>query len=112
MVRAEFAGEPAPELVAQRTELHFTLTRYSVRFDTAETDAGTYELTGETATKTLTLLADTGPNAGRAVRCIFQLVGDRLRICYGIDGRLPTHFTTGVSQPRYLATYRRAGEPT
>lgn len=107
MIRAEFAGAPAPDEVVRRTELHFTDERYSMRFDAAEADAGRYEASGELATRTLTLRADTGPNAGRIVPCIFQLVGDRLRICYGIDGRLPTHFTTSAAQPRYLATYRR-----
>lgn len=110
MIRAEFAGEAAPELVVQRTELHFSSDRYHVSFDSVERDAGTYVLAGEAATKTLTLLADTGVNAGRKVECIFQLVGDRLRICYGLDGKLPTHFTTGLAQPRYLATYRRLVE--
>lgn len=110
MVRAEFAGETAPELVVQRTELHFSAGRYRVSFDSVEKDAGTYALAGEASTKTLALLADAGPNAGRKVECIFQLVGDRLRICFGLDGRLPTHFTTSIAQPRYLATYRRVAE--
>lgn len=110
MVRAEFAGEAAPELVVQRTELHFSAGRYRVSFDSVEKDAGTYVLAGDTSTKTLTLLADAGANVGRKVECIFQLVGDRLRICYGLDGRLPAHFTTSLAQPRYLATYRRVTE--
>lgn len=110
MVRAEFAGEAAPELVVQRTELHFSADRYRVSYDSEERDAGTYVIAGDAATKTLTLLADAGANTGRRVECIFQLVGDRLRICYGLDGKLPTHFTTGLAQPRYLATYRRVPE--
>lgn len=108
MLRAEFAGSPAPDVVIEKTTLHFTGERYSIWFDGVESDAGSYTVApGETATRTLTLRADIGANAGRVVPCIFQLVGDRLRICFGIDGRLPTHFTTSVEQPRYLATYRR-----
>lgn len=110
MVRAEFAGEAAPELVVQRTELHFSADRYRVCFDLLEREAGSYTISGEQATKTLTLCADLGTNAGRTVECIFQRVGDRLRICYGLDGRLPTQFSTGATQPRYLATYRLLAE--
>lgn len=107
MIRAEFAGAAAPGEIVEKTVLHFADGRYGVWFGAAESDAGSFAESGEGATRTLTLQADTGPNSGRTVRCIFQLVGDRLRICYGLDGKLPAHFRTHVDEPRYLATYRR-----
>jgi hypothetical protein len=66
-------------------------------------DRGTYIL--EDGRLTLTGIA--GPNQGRTIPCILQLVGDRLRVCYGLDGVLPTSFTTTPGVEHYLATYRR-----
>jgi uncharacterized protein (TIGR03067 family) len=107
MVRAEMNGESAPELIAQRTQLELIGDRYFVRFDGQITDRGTFELSANIEAKTLVLRGKTGPNAGRTIPCIYQLVGDRLRICYGLDGLAPTEFATAEKQPRYLATYRR-----
>lgn len=107
MVRAELDGESAPDLVVQRTELTFEQGTYVVRFDAQISDRGTFELSANLETKTLILHGQSGPNAGRTLPCIYQLAGDRLRICYGLDGIAPTGFTTGPRQQRYLATYRR-----
>lgn len=107
MVRAELDGEAAPELVAQRTELTFEQGAYVVHFDARIADRGTFELSATLEAKTLILRGRSGPNAGRTIPCIYQLVGDRLRICYGLDGIAPTAFATAARQQRYLATYRR-----
>jgi uncharacterized protein (TIGR03067 family) len=107
MLRAEFAGQPAPELIVKKTEVELRNGKYIVRFDREIADRGTFELEGEGEGMTLVLHGTSGPNAGRTIPCIFQLVGDRLRICYGLDSVLPTEFATLVGQQRYLATYRR-----
>jgi uncharacterized protein (TIGR03067 family) len=107
MIRAELAGEIAPELVATNTVVAFTAGVYQVRFDGQETDRGTYEVGAIAGTRTLMLRGVAGSNAGRAIPGIFQLTGDRLRVCYGLDGVLPVAFTTQPEQQRYLATYRR-----
>jgi uncharacterized protein (TIGR03067 family) len=107
MVRAEFAGEQAPEMVTQRTVLHFSRNKYHVRFDTEITDEGSFEVNQSGSLGTLLLCGTSGHNRGRAIRCIFQQVGDRLRVCYGLDGIQPLAFTTVPGQNRYLATYRR-----
>jgi NAD(P)-dependent dehydrogenase (short-subunit alcohol dehydrogenase family) len=46
-------------------------------------------------------------NAGRSIRAIFQLKGDLIRICYGLDGTTPTAFHSPAGSAHYLATYRR-----
>ena len=107
MLRAELAGETAPELVARRTVIELSPDRYLVRFDGQPVDRGTCAIDDTAAPKTMTLCGESGPNAGRTIPCLYQLVGDRLRICYGLDGTPPTDFSTAVGQPRYLATYRR-----
>ena len=107
MVRAEHDGEQAPELVAQRTVLEINRETYLVRFDGTIVDEGRVEMNRTGPLQTLLLLSTSGSNQGRTLSCIYQQVGDRLRICYGLDGSQPTGFTTTVGQNRYLATYRR-----
>jgi uncharacterized protein (TIGR03067 family) len=107
MIRAELSGEIAPELVAQRTILEITGPRYAVRFDGKVVDSGSCDIPDSAAAREFVLRGERGPNAGRIVRCIYQLVGDRLRVCYGLDAVTPTGFTTATGEARYLATYRR-----
>lgn len=107
MVRAEFAGEEAPELAVCKTILELTPFSYAVRFDGCISDEGAYAIGVWDGQKTLTLAGVTGTNAGRTIPAIFQLVGDRLRVCYGFDGVLPSAFATHANTHLYLASYRR-----
>ena len=109
MVRAEFGGEAAPELVTRETELEFRAGAYAVRYAGQVMDQGRYEWIVEEASGHLVLHGTQGTNAGRRIPCLCQLVGDRLRICYGLDGVRPAAFTAGVDRTRYLVGYRRSG---
>lgn len=103
MIRAEQNGELSPELVALRVELELTSATYVVRFAGQIADQGTISCDAAR----FTLIGTEGPNAGRTVPCIYQLAGDRLRVCYGLDGIAPTGFSTTAGSAQYLATYRR-----
>ena len=103
MIRAESEGEPSSDLLALRITLELTADTYTVRFAGKLADRGAYTQ----APDVLTLVGSEGPNADRTIPCIYQLVGDRLRICYGMDGTAPTAFATAAGEQRYLATYRR-----
>ena len=107
VVHAELAGEALPEFVAAKVALEFAGNRYVVRFDGAVTDRGTYAISVARDHATLVLHGESGSNAGRTIAGIFLLRGDRLRVCYGLDGTPPTEFATAAGQQRYLATYRR-----
>lgn len=106
MIRAELAGENAPDMLALRVELELTPGAYVVRFAGQVADRGTYVLDGQA----LTLTGTQGPNQGRVIPCILQLAGDRLRVCYGLDGTAPTAFATKAGVQHYLATYRRKSD--
>lgn len=108
MLRAEHDGEQAPDMVVQRTTLEFFQGSYRVCFDGEPVDQGEFEVSLSDPAKTLVLRGTSGPNSARTIRCIYQQVGDRLRVCFGLDGIPPTDFTTTGGQKRYLATYRRA----
>jgi len=103
LIRAEQNGETAPELVALHVELELTADTYVVRFAGKVADRGLFV----TAANGLTLTGTEDPNKGRTIPCVFQVVGDRLRVCYGLDGTAPTAFATAAGSPHYLATYRR-----
>lgn len=107
LVRAEMDGETTTELGGMRVELELVRGEYIVRFSGQIADRGTFELGGTVEAKTMLLQGTEGPNAGRAIPCIYQQVGQRLRVCYGLSGVAPTEFTTANGQQRYLAVYRR-----
>ena len=107
MIRAELAGEPAHALVVEHTTLEITGDRYFVRYDREVADRGRISFVSGEPHSTLTLRGTEGPNAGRSIPAIYQVRGDLLRICYGLDGEPPAAFTSPPGSPRYLATYRR-----
>lgn len=110
MIRAESAGEPSPDLIPLRVELQLTADTYAVHLAGELADRGTYAVIAAHPHPTLTLYGTLGPNAGRAIPCIYQLTGNRLRICYGLDGNLPSDFKTTAESRLYLATYRRKAD--
>lgn len=107
LVRAEMNGETAPELVAMHVQLELAAGEYRVRFAGQVADRGTFEVVGGIEVQRMVLHGIAGPNTGRTIPCIYQHVGERLRVCYGLNGIEPTDFTTAKDQQRYLATYRR-----
>ncbi len=105
-LRAELAGLSAPAEVLEKTEVELSGGRYTVRFGGEVSDHGTYAH-DSAVPGTLTLAGLKGPNAGRTIPCIYQLVGDRLRVCYGLDGTAPATFAAAAGTRCYLVTYRR-----
>ena len=107
-IRAELDGVEAPAMVIERTELTLRAGKYAVHFADEHHDRGRYELiTVESGHARLTLTGTHGENAGRTLHAIYQLAGNRLRICYGLDGVTPETFSTRLDSQRYLVTYRR-----
>lgn len=107
MVRAIYQGVAAPEEISARTVLELFAASYAVTFDGATTDQGTLEYNESDTMESIRLVGTVGPNAGRTILCLFQQVGERLRICFGLDGILPRDFTAPKDENRYLATYRK-----
>lgn len=107
MIRAELDGTEAPEFVARKIELRLGGGTYAVLFAGEIVDHGSYFLSVANKARTMVLNGKSGPNAGRTIPCLYQVAGDRLRVCFGLDGVAPTGFATASGQQRYLAFYRR-----
>ncbi len=107
-VRAELDGVEAPVLVLERTEFTLHAGTYAVRFADEHHDRGHYELIAMDSGHARLILTGThGVNAGRTLPAIYQLVGNRLRICYGLNGVTPGTFSTCLDSACYLVSYRR-----
>jgi len=105
--RAELGGERAPDMALAKLQLVIGAATYAVHFGREITDEGSYQLgTGE-AFPTITLASLQGVNAGRTIPSIYQLKGDLLRICYGLDGVTPAAFASAPGSAVYLVSYRR-----
>ncbi|HWA11338.1 MAG TPA: TIGR03067 domain-containing protein [Opitutaceae bacterium] len=105
-LRAELDGQAAPDEVLEQTELEFAGDRYRVRFGGRIADAGIWARISH-APGTLILHGHEGTNAGRSLPSLYQLAGNRLRLCVGLDGRPPEGFAAGAGSNCYLVTYRR-----
>ena len=88
---AELDGEAAPAEVLEQTVFTLASGQYSVRFGGQVSDRGTYEI-DEAG---LTLSGMDGPNAGKILPCLYQLKGNRLRICFGLGGKRPNNTSGG-----------------
>jgi uncharacterized protein (TIGR03067 family) len=105
--QAELAGEKMPDLVAHKVEVELAAGTYTVRFGGEVADHGTYTLGAHPNAKAITLTGIAGTNAGRTIPAIYQLVGEQLHICYGLDGTAPGAFATKAGAAHFLAVYRR-----
>jgi uncharacterized protein (TIGR03067 family) len=107
MIRAERDGAVAPEEATRLIVIELRDGEYFVQLNGETVDQGIFELGGVVDLRTMLLRGVTGPNAGRTIPCLLQLRGDRLRVCYGMNGIAPTEFATQMSDERYLAIYQR-----
>lgn len=105
--KAELSGDHAPHMALAKMRLVIGATSYAVHFGGETTDEGSYTLGLVEEFRTMTLVSLRGTNAGRTIPAIFQLSGDRLRICYGLEGTLPTGFGSTAGTCHYLVSYRR-----
>lgn len=103
-VRLEYAGESAPDMMLEKTEVIFAAGAYTVRFGGEPSFQGSYALTENT----LHIEGRRAPNEEvMRIRGIYQLAGNRLRVCLGMDGVAPENFSTKPGSQNYLGTYRR-----
>lgn len=76
-----------------------------------QNDKGDYKLSVVEKLKALDIIGKEGPNQGKTILTIYQLDGDRLKICYDLTGKArPTEFKTEAGSRLFLVSYRREKE--
>lgn len=107
-VSVELGGHPLPEGVLKTMELMLEGNSYFMRAGD-QLDRGTVAFNEETVPLRMDISGTDGPNAGKHIPAIWQLEGDLLTICYGLQGESrPTSFATGKNPKLFLVKYRRA----
>jgi len=105
--KAELAGENAPDMALAKMGFVIRAGSYAFSFGGETTDEGSYTLSTSEGFQIITLVSLRGTNAGKTIPSIYQLTGDRLRICFGLGGTTPTRFTAAAGTSHYLVSYRR-----
>ena len=73
-------------------------------------DRGEYLVNENATPQTLDIVGRDGPNAGRSMLAIFELEGDRLTVCYDLQGdSRPADMLPQENQLLLSITYERAG---
>jgi uncharacterized protein (TIGR03067 family) len=71
-------------------------------------DSGTTKSDATANPPALEITGTEGPNAGRTMLAIYQLDGDKLTVCYDLQGAAhPTQFKAEAGSQYFLVTYRR-----
>ena len=71
-------------------------------------DAGTIKLDETQKPKTMDGTDTEGEDVGKVTKAIYELSGDKLRVCYAFDGgERPKEFATKPDSKLLLVTYKR-----
>ena len=104
IVAAELGGQKLPDEGIKGTRLILTADRYEY-----QNDRGDYKLYPAGEIKAMDIVGREGPNKGKSLLAIYELEGDRLKICYDLTGKTrPTKFKTAAGTREFLVTYQRA----
>jgi uncharacterized protein (TIGR03067 family) len=104
---AEFAGEKFPDELRKTMKLVVNGETYTVTVGKS-IDKGTLKLDLATKPKAMDIIGTEGPNKGKTFLAIYERSGERLRICYDLDGKnRPTEFKTKAGTKTFLVTYER-----
>jgi uncharacterized protein (TIGR03067 family) len=106
-ISAELGGRPFPETVLQTMKLVLTDNSYTATVGNV-TDVGTVTFHSTRQPKDIDIVGTDGPNKGRTLLAIHELIGDTLRICYDLEGKTrPSEFKTYPSTRQFLVSYVR-----
>ena len=96
IVEAELGGQKLESI--KGTKLILTGGKYQY-----QTDKGEYKLYPAEETKAIDIVGLEGSNKGKTILAIYQLEGDRLKICYELTGKTrPTTFKAETGTRQFL----------
>jgi uncharacterized protein (TIGR03067 family) len=106
-IKGEVDEKPMPDESLKATTLTITKDKYVVVVGDSK-DAGTCKLDPTKKPRQLDVTSTEGVNKGKTFLAIYELDGDTLTVCYGLDGKTrPTEFKTQKGSTRALMTYKR-----
>lgn len=105
--KVEILGREAPLKNFETTKLTIAGDTYSVTSD-GTTDKGTVKTDATAKPATLDILGTSGPNKDKNIVAIWKLEGDKLQVCYNLDGKVrPTAFESTSANSWLLISYKR-----
>jgi uncharacterized protein (TIGR03067 family) len=110
LTRGVVGGNPLPEEVVKKLRLELTEGKYNLT-GAESPDRGTWKLHPDTKPPGMDVKGTDGPNKGKTFLAIFELDGDRMKICYDLSGQSrPTTFESKEKTLLFLAEYQRVKE--
>jgi uncharacterized protein (TIGR03067 family) len=107
-VTAELDGQLLPDDSLRAMKLYLAGNKYVAKVGVV-TDQGMLRLDAKKIPGTMDIIGADGPNEGRTIHAIYELRGDRLTVCYALQGDArPLEFKTLPDTKHYLVTYKRA----
>jgi len=103
---AELSGKKFPKEAAEGITLTLKNGEYDVEAESP--DHGTVKYDDSAKPKEMDIKGTEGPNKGKTFLAIYELSGDKLKICYDLSGETrPTEFKTQPNTKLFLVTYER-----
>jgi len=105
LTSAEMAGKKLPDQGLKGTKLVLNAGHYQLQID-----EGTYKILPGTPAA-MDIVGTNGPNKGKTFLAVYELKGDKLEICYDLEGKTrPTEFKTTPGTKQFLVSYVRDKE--
>jgi uncharacterized protein (TIGR03067 family) len=106
-VTAELAGKPFPQQITDSITLVVKDGGYLVMVGD-KPDKGTVKVDTSKTPHTMDITGTEGPNKGKTFLCIYEVKGDKLKVCYDLSGKArPSEFKTEPNTLLYLVEYQR-----
>ena len=109
-VLMQLNGKKQPDEVTRAIKLTINGNKYNTVVG-KERDEGTLKLDATKEPREMDIITSVGENKGKPIPCIYELKGNELRVCYGLNGTArPADFKAGEDEKGVvmLITYKRA----
>jgi len=107
LTKGVVGGNPFPEELVKKLQLELTEGKYKL-LGAESPDEGTWKLHVDKKPFGLDIKGGEGPNKGKTFLCIFELDGDKLKVCYDLTGKSrPEKFESKPKTLLFLAEYKR-----
>lgn len=107
LTKGVIAGNSMPEEAVKKLKLELSDGKYKL-LGAESPDEGTWKLYLDKKPYGMDIKGTDGPNKGKTMLCIFELDGDKLKVCYDLAGKKrPEKFESKPKTLHFLAEYKR-----